>query len=320
MNKSISKMITDKWKNIILEYERVKKKKSKLFTSVNKLCEVHNISRKQLHKYHRRWLESGGKEESLLPNTRGPKKGQYRILSKDQERAITKIQRRFEAKPLDVWVMITGVWKVTPSVRTIARILKRYPLNKKKEIIHRYEKNIPGELVHADTFNIPTNMFSDKKARYLSGIIDDCTRLNYVETIERKASLEVSKTMMHAGKWFNDHGIDIEKLMSDNGSEYTAVHSKKDARARHPFETTLSMIEIKHIYTRPYTPKTNGKIERFWKILREEFLPGLSNLTLEEFNGKLKNFMFYYNYKRSHGGILYKTPFQKLKSVTETLV
>lgn len=322
MTKSIEKMITDKWENILLEYERVKRKESKLFKTVKDLCKAHNTSRKQLAKYYRRWQEAGKGKKALLPRKRGPTQGKYRMLSREDERVIVKIQRRFEAKPLDVWCMIKGTWKVHPSVKTIARVLKRYPQNVKKEIIHRYEKKIPGELVHGDTFNLPKILFEDRKQRYLKGVIDDCTRLNYVEMIENKSAFEAGGAMLRSGKWFDIHGIQIEKIMSDNGPEYTCSygHEKPKSRKKHVFEIMLAFEGIKHIYTKPYTPKTNGKIERFWKIVRAELLPGLKNVKVDEFNEKLKQFMYYYNYLRPHGGIKYMTPFQKLKSVTETLV
>lgn len=320
MNKSIAKMLTDKWKNIILEYEKIKKKDSYLFTRVYELCEAHNISRKQLMKYYKRWVQSGKKTESLLPQKRGPRRGQGRILSKEQERVLVKIQRQFEARPLDVWCLVKGVWDIHPSVKTVARTLKRYPQNKKKEIIHRYEKKIPGELLHGDTFDIPKNIFEDKKQKYLMGAIDDCTRLCYVEIIEFKKDLYVGEVFMRAGKWYDLHGIEIEALMTDNGQEFTHTYAKtKKIKERHPFEVLLRYTNIKHKYTKPYTPKTNGKIERFWRILRAEFLAGLKNLNEEEFNEKLKQFMYYYNYLRPHGGIKYQTPLEKLKNVTETL-
>ena len=128
--------------------------------------------------------------------------------------------------------------------------------------------------------------------------------------------------MVKAGKWLDIQGVEIEKMMTDNGGEYTSVHGhrKPKGREKHVFEQMLAMAGVEHVYIKPYSPKTNGKIDRFWKILRDEFLPGLKDLELKEFNEKLKNFMYYYNYQRPHGGIKYLTPFEKLKSVTETLV
>lgn len=319
MTKSIEKNITDKWKNILNEYEKLKQKKSIHFTTVHTLCEVYGISRKQLRKYYGRWLHSGKKNESLLPRKRGPTLGQYRMLTKERERMLVKIQRRFEAKPIDIWCMINGIWELHPSVKTIARTLKRYPKNKRKEIIHRYEKKVPGELVHGDTFDIPKIVFQDREQRYLSGILDDCTRLNYVQMIEKKTALNVGNTILRAGKWLDLHGISIETFMSDNGTEYTSVFGRPKGRANHIFEIMLGYVGIRHIYTKPYTPKTNGKIERFWKLLKEEFLPGVHDVSVKEFNSKLKKFMYYYNYQRPHGGIHYQTPLQKLQFVTETL-
>lgn len=319
MTKSIGKIISDKWKNILLEYEKVKLGESHLFETVGSMCEAHKVSRKQIQKYYKRWLFSGKKDETLLPQKRGPCRGSHRMLNKDQERTLIKIQRQFEAKPLDIWCLVKGVWNIHPSVKTIARTLKRYPQNKKKEIIHRYEKKIPGELVHVDTFDLPKCIFQDNKKRYLSGMIDDCSRLNYVEMIEKKAAMETGQAMIKGAKWFDLHGIEIEKLMSDNGSEYTSVHQKVEGRRMHVFEIMLSYMGIHHIYTKPYTPKTNGKIERFWKILKTDFLPGLRGLQIAEFNDKLRQYMYYYNYLRQHGGIAYQTPFEKLRSVTETL-
>lgn len=319
MTKFIETLITGRWEKILEEYELVKQKRSNLFKNVKELCLANHVSGKTLNKYYSRWIMSNKKTESLMPRRRGPLIGKHRMLSKEQERIIIKIQREFEAKPLDVWCMIKNVWEIHPSVKTISRILRRYPQKKKKEIIHRYEKKIPGELVHADTFNLPRDLFLDRKPRFLSGIIDDCTRLTYVEPMSFKKALDTGQAFMRGCKWLYLHGIEIEKLMTDRGAEYTNIRGEKLTNQEHFFEMLLEYADIKHIYTKPYTPKTNGKIERFWRILREEFLNGLHQLTEEEFKQKLKDFMYYYNYQRPHGGILFKSPLEKLKFITETL-
>jgi transposase InsO family protein len=320
MNKFTKNIITSKWEIILLEYELIKKKKSNLFKSVEQLCEAHRTSRKQIQKYYKKWKRSGGKIESLLPDKRGPRKGSYRLLTKEQERVIIKIQREFEATAYETWCMIHGVWKLHPSVRTVRRILKRYPLNKKKEIIKRYEKNIPGELIHGDTYYLPKDLFKDKKQRYLNGMIDDCTRLCYIEMIQARKSKEVAKSFLRGGKWFDLHGIQIEEYLTDNGMEFCYRRSEESKPSKnHVLEYTLDVCGIKHRYTRFHRPQTNGKIERFWRILNEEFLRELKGLSEEEFVEKLKEFMYYYNYLRFHGGIYKKTPFQKLEFVTETL-
>lgn len=318
MDYSTKKFICDKWEIILKEYEKVKKKESKIFKSVQALCNAHQVSRKQVLKYHKKWLFGGKNREALLPNPRGPKKGQYRLLSKEEERTIVKIQRKFIAKPMDIWCMVQGKFDVHPSAKTISRILNRYPLRKKKQIIHRYEKKIPGELIHGDTYHIPKDVFVDKKERYLQGYIDDCTRMVYVEMISRKKALNVARVTMRMGKWFSVHGVFVERIMTDNGPEYT-VASKPGSNGKHVFEMLLNISGVIHVYIKPYRPQTNGKIERFWRILKDEFIAGLENLTEKEFIRKLKLFMYYYNYQRLHGSLFYQSPFQKLKSVTETL-
>lgn len=71
--------------------------------------------------------------------------------------------------------------------------------------------------------------------------------------------------------------------MTDNGQEFTAFTSQK-AKDKHFFEAMLNIFGINHIYTKPYRPKTNGKIERFWRILYNEcLLPINKTLSLEEF-------------------------------------
>lgn len=74
----------------------------------------------------------------------------------------------------------------------------------------------------------------------------------------------------------------------------------------------MQRLGIIHLYTRPYHPQTNGKVEAFWKIIKREFLTKYFFKDWKEFNLKLHQYMYYYNNERSHGGIDYLTPVQKL--------
>jgi transposase InsO family protein len=135
------------------------------------------------------------------------------------------------------------------------------------------------------------------------GLIDDCTRLCHVELVERNAAAEVSMATSKALKWFSVHGILPEVVMTDNGVEFTAFTSQK-AKETHFFETTLKMFNIKHIFTRPYRPQTNGKIERFWRILYDEcILCQHKTLTKDELQAELNGFMYRYNYQRRHSAL-----------------
>lgn len=312
--------ITEKWRLVLEEYELIKQKKSKNFTTVTQLCDVFKVHRKDISKYYERWMKSGKELDALMPQKRGPKPGQLKILSKEDERTIIKIQRRLQANEHEIYHMIEGHFKVHPSVSTIYRTFKRYPLNeKRKKAIKRYEKRHPGELIHADTYSIDPTVVVDRKKQYVLGAIDDCTRLCYVELIDRPTAANASQAMMRAAKWFDAHGIIAEEVMTDNGPEFTAYTSRK-ARETHFFETMLNIFGIKHRYIRPYRPQTNGKIERFWRILYEECIRcQTKTLTTEELKEEMAGFIYRYNYQRRHGGLNYQTPLDKLKTLAELL-
>lgn len=314
------RLLTNKWALVVDHYEKIKKKTNPSFRTVTELCEAFQVTRRDIKNYYGRWASMGKDPEALLPHKPGPKPGQLKILSKEEERIIVKIHRRLNANEFEIYNLIEGHFNVHPSVSTIYRTLKLYPLNeKRKKAIKRYEKRYPGELLHADTYSLAKSLIDNKKQLYLLGLIDDCTRLCHIEIIERNTSAEASMATSKALKWFTVHGILPEVVMTDNGSEFTAFTSQK-AKETHFFETTLKMFNIKHIYTRPYRPQTNGKIERFWRILNDEcILCQHKTLTTDELQAELDGFMYRYNYQRRHSALKYITPLDKLKNIVDLL-
>jgi transposase InsO family protein len=314
------RLLTNKWALVVDHYEKIKQKTNPSFKTVTELCEAFQVTRRDIKNYYGRWASTGKDPQALLPRKPGPKPGQLKILSKEEERIIVKIHRRLNANEFEIYNLIEGHFNVHPSVSTIYRTLKLYPLNeKRKKAIKRYEKRYPGELLHADTYSLAKSLIDNKKHFYLLGLIDDCTRLCHIELIERNTSAEASMATSKALKWFTVHGILPEVVMTDNGSEFTAFTSQK-AKETHFFETTLKMFNIKHIYTRPYRPQTNGKIERFWRILNEEcILCQHKTLTKDEFQTELDGFMYRYNYQRRHSALKYITPLDKLKNIVNLL-
>ena len=322
MTKYVKKALTAKWLLVVQEYELIKQKRSENFKTVKQLCNVYKVHRKDIRKYYERWIKSGKNMDALLSQKRGPKPGQLKILSKDEERTIIKIHRRLQANRFEIFHLINGNknFKVHPSVSTIYRTFKRYPLNKKrKEKIKRYERMYPGELSHTDTFSLLKTLFIERTKYYLFGLLDDCTRLCYTELISNIQSATVTKAFFNAYKWFAAHGIKIEEVMSDNGSEFTAYVSKK-AKQTHFFETMLKIFDIKHIYTPPYHPQSNGKIERFWRILYDECIRLQTvSLSKNDFIAELNGFMYRYNYQRRHSSLGYTAPLDKLKTIANLL-
>jgi transposase InsO family protein len=320
MNTTTVNLLTSKWTTILIEYEKVKSGNSTIFRTVDQLCQAHHVHRKDIRKYYERWIKSGKDRSSLLPHKRGPKAGKHKMLTKDEERIILKIHRRLGANEFEIFHLLKNNFRIHPSVSTIYRTFKRYPLNKKrKEKIKRYVKRYPGELLHADTYYLAKSIMQDRNRYYLFGIIDDYSRLAYIQVITAINAAEVSKAFFNSVRFFLAHGINPESVMTDNGVEFTAFTSQK-AKKTHFFETMLNIVGMNHIYTRPYHPQSNGKIERFWRILLDECILHLNfGQTLDTLASELNGFLYRYNYQRLHGSLNYSTPLDCLRAVTELL-
>jgi hypothetical protein len=320
MTKFIKSALTSKWLLVVQEYELVKQEKSPNFKTVGQICDAFKVHRKDIRKYYERWIKSGKNADALLPHKRGPKPGTLKILSKHEERAIIAIHRKLAANEFEIHHLIQGYFNIDPSVSTIYRTFKRYPLHKKRiERIKRYEKKYPGEQAHSDTCQLSKTLFIDRKKRFLFGLLDDCTRLCHIELIPDIKAATVTRSFFKAYKWFALHGITIKEVLTDNGSEFTAYTSYK-AKDTHFFETMLRIFDIKHRYTKPYRPQTNGKIERFWRILKDECVRlQTKSQSEQELIAELNGFMYRYNYQRRHSALKYQTPLDKLKYVTEIM-
>jgi len=157
-------------------------------------------------------------------------------------------------------------------------------------------------------------LIQDKKRYYLVGIIDDCTRLAWAEVVNNIKSLTVmfaslkGMNMLHS-----QYQIQFQEMLSDNGSEFKSKNNLEG----HPYEKMLVEMGIKHRYTRPYRPQTNGKIERFWRTLNEDLIDGTTFENIEEFKKELFEYMFYYNEYRMHSSLGNITPKKFNDSVNE---
>ena len=317
--KIIQQIFVKRWKPILEEYEKIQNKVlPRSFILVKDLCLAHYISNKELRRYYRKWQEGEKQDDSLLPARRGARPGSRRT-PKEIERNILKAYRRFGSNRYELVLLFKPYYlDKTPSSATMDRIKKRYPLNEsQKKIIKRYEKLTPGELAHIDLTKVPKDIRTVFKIKglYAAALEDDCTRLTYSEILKDKKASTLTYFMVRALSWFKQiYNFEFEKVLSDNGPEF-----KGSLDREHPFETMCNQLGIKHIYTRPYRPQTNGKVEAFWKIIKNEFFYPNSFDSLKDLIYNLGNFLFEYNHLRRHGGIDYLTPYEKLEKVTELL-
>ena len=98
------------------------------------------------------------------------------------------------------------------------------------------------------------------------------------------------------------YGFEIDNVMTDNGSEFGSGQFTRN-KHEHPFERLLMEMDMKHIYTKPYRPQTNGKIERFWKTLNEDFVEGALYENIDDLKNELLCILLYYNEHRPHSAI-----------------
>ncbi|MBP7792444.1 MAG: transposase [Candidatus Goldbacteria bacterium] len=296
MTQFMKNVIIKKWLPLMEEYEMVKNKKSEHFRWVYDLVKAYHVNKKDLYKYYKRWIESRKNVESLLPQKRGPRYKSRRTL-KPIERNIMKAYRKLGSPSYELVLMFKPYYlEKTPSSRTIDRIKARYPLNEKqKKEIKRYEKRYPGELGHIDSYYLPTELAMPRQ--YLVALEDDCTRLVYAEVVENIKALTISFFTQRALSWFKHvYGFHYDKIMSDNGVEFKGLGD-------HPLEYTLKSLGIEHIYTPPYYPQPNGKVEAFFKIIQTEYIRSNYFKDIKEFKDCLEEYIYNYNHLRRHGGI-----------------
>lgn len=132
--------------------------------------------------------------------------------------------------------------------------------------------------------------------------MDDATRLVYTEVLADEQKPTVIGFFSRAVAWFNGHGVECRRVMSDNGPAYV---SKAFAKA-------CSTLGLRHIRTRPYTPRTNGKAERFIQTLCREWAYGMPFLNSEQRNSWLPRYLAIYNRLRKDSALGWRSPQQRL--------
>jgi transposase InsO family protein len=206
---------------------------------------------------------------------------------------------------------------------TVGLVLRRLGLGRLTALeprppVIRYQRASPGELLHIDTKKlgridgIGHRITGDRTGpRRRSGweilhvAIDDAARLAYSEILpdERKAS--AIAFLDRALGWFGRHGVTVERVMTDNGSAYRS----------HAFRRACADAGLRHLRTRPYTPRTNGKAERFIQTALREWAYARPFASSGERSQAIVPWLHYYNHHRPHAGIYAVTPAARLNNL-----
>jgi transposase InsO family protein len=187
----------------------------------------------------------------------------------------------------------------TAGVGRLARLEPRQP-------VHRYQRQRPGELVHLDVKKLARfvrtghritgsrrNASDGAGWEFVHVAVDDASRLAYVEVLPDERRRSCTGFLVRALRWFRQRGIQVERVMSDNGAGYVSRLFRKACR----------LLRIRHIRTRPYTPKTNGKAERFIQTMLREWAYALPYRSADSRAADLPRWLDFYNHSRPHAGL-----------------
>ena len=204
---------------------------------------------------------------------------------------------------------------------TVSAWLRRLGLNRPPAApplpVQRYEWPAPGDLVHVDIKPlgrigcIGHRMHGDRRRgtpgigwEYVHVSIDDHSRVAYVEVLADQRGPTCAAFLARAVAWFAARGITVRRVMSDNGSGYVS----------RLFRATCAGLGLRHLRTRAYTPRTNGKAERFIQTLLREWAYVAPYARSRERRRALRPYVQYYNRQRPHSSLDYQAPWSRLTS------
>ena len=304
----------EKYQFLIKEYEQIKRKEHPVYKKVKDFYKAHDTCGKSFLKYYNRWKQSG-KYSDLFPGKRGPKYKTRRPI-RFIENKVIELRQKGNSKLEIVNILKPTLHKFTPSASGVYNIFKRYGLNrltpKLKQNKRKIIKERMGQLGHIDCHYLSKSIIRGQSQKlYLVCIIDDYSRLAWAEVVADITSLTVMFASLKCLNMLHDqYQLKFEEILSDNGPEFGPRNSKQ--KQGHPFERMLIELGIKHRYTKPYRPQTNGKVERFWRTLEDDLLRETDFDSLEELKDELMQYLVYYNHQRPHQGIAGKVPVEMM--------
>ena len=281
-------------------------------------AEAAGVSVRTLSKWRRRFCEEG--EPGLLDRCSAPRSIPHRT-PEERVQAIAALRRlRMTAAEIaEVLAM---------PLSTVSAVLTRIGLGRRSRLeppepANRYERRHPGELLHVDVKKLgriarPGHRITGRVSggghqrrayrlgwEFVHVAIDDATRLAYVEVLEDEKATTAVGFLRRAVAHFSAYGIHFERVMTDNGSCYRAiVHA-----------LACKTLGLKHLRTRPYRPRTNGKAERFIRTLLGGWAYAAIYRNSDERRAALAGWLDFYNRRRPHGSLGHQPPLARLEAL-----
>jgi transposase InsO family protein len=214
------------------------------------------------------------------------------------------------------------------SPATVSRVLKRLGLSRVRDIeppqpVRRYEREHPGELIHLDIkklgrFSAVGYRITGDHSRRTRGLgwdflhvcIDDASRIAFVEIRPDERQQTAAAFLKAAVAYYAGLGIQVQRVMTDNGGCYRAKS----------FKQACQSLGLRHIFTRPYTPKTNGKAERFIQTALREWAYAKPYQHSDQRTAELSPWIHRYNWHRPHSSLKSKPPISRLDLSEDNLL
>jgi transposase InsO family protein len=275
------------------------------------------VSRRTVYKWLARY-RSGG--EAALANRSSRPGRSPRRLAVERVATISALRRRRKSSLEIAHLLSLPISSVTLELRRLG--LNRLSRLEPKAPAARYEHQQPGEMIHLDIKKLGKikgvghRIHGDRSKRsrgagweFLHVCVDDHSRLAYSELLPDEKAATATCFLLRAAAWLRRHGVTVRRVMTDNGSAYNS----------HLFRAACQNLGARHIRTRPYTPKTNGKAERFIRTSLEQWAYKEAYESSQERAERLGPWLNHYNNQRPHTALDYKPPVSRLDAVNNVL-
>jgi transposase InsO family protein/transposase-like protein len=291
--------------------------------SLAKAAEAAEVSERTCSKWVGRYVAEG--ETGLLDRSSAPLSIPHRT-SEERVEVIAALRRlRMTAAEI---AFCLGM-----ALSTVSAVLTRIGLGKLSRLeppepANRYERRRAGELLHVDvkqlgkiraaghrvtgkrkqrrtTYTPDGRRIGDAGWEFVHVCVDDATRLAYVEVLADEKATTAAGFLRRAVAFYRRHGISVERVMSDNGACYRSTIHALACRA----------LGLRHLRTRPYRPRTNGKAERFIRTLLAGWAYGAIYGSSSERTAALDGWLWTYNHRRPHGALSHKPPIARLSEL-----
>ena len=263
-----------------------------------------------------RWLARFDAHESMADRSSAP----HNVANRTPDVVAATIEQLRRRR----WTSTRIAAELRMAVSTVGAVLKRLGLHRLSRLEppeppNRYCRRHPGELIHIDVkklgrFNVPGHRVLRRGRgthsnrgigwEFVHVAIDDTSRLAYLEILNDERGPTCVAFLERAIAFFARHGITVQRVMTDNGTGYgSKVHA-----------AAIERLNVKHLRTQPYRPRTNGKAERFIQTMLRECAYAAAYPNSGQRRIALRHWLTYYNKQRPHGALGHQTPLSRLTS------